>query len=1250
MKKRGQSVSLFIILALLVIISSAFIYSLLARNQSTEGGIVPDNSLSQQANTVNNVVQDCLEQETTEAKQLFGIREDSKPLIEEHIEAYLPDCLSQGLRGAGIIFKEESAQAEASITEYALLVDVSYPIEIISGRNKQKLSKFNYYMPLVSSATLSLDGWGRTTNEYRILSYDGRAELVIPQNTKVIDSTGAPLTEIMLSTADRNKGGLVNSVVIGMTIYEGLPDGARFEPEATIKLRYETDELMGFPEEELKIGWYDAARGFWWGLPSSIVDTDNKIVSAEISHFTDIGIVGCTEADKDAGKIEFSYKTVLSTESQEEQPTEPESCSNSASGAPDIEDKQGMTGHGQRICQPKTEGGQDYASYLCNDGKWYNELCDSQGCVGEEPDQGKCIGILAGENTIEQQIEESAASQEEQEAMADESCGCLCEGNCRIVSQKDIDDMPDGKGYFSFTIESDGKGCIMEKSSGNGEADLSISLLGSPGDTFGITGTSTGKKFSESEGFIEVDFDNLNSKGLVAGEPIYVMYDMENTDADVCAWSIARLVINGRGITYPPQCAEFSDEGNSTLIDTEGEETLTDEDLAKCTVQDAINTLCGKGDHIYNDVYPGEPNCEKDSKGNSIGFLDPARAPTLNSMISEAMSQSSSGWRQLPFNKLPSRNSVLAKMQELGLTFICGNVGYNCVATDEDAGVGGGTAIPSPDPDALSTSSSCTSWERSLTKDQVKALILKITEDVVTSKGLDDAEYFGKLMIGMATQESGIRHCTSSGSIITGDGGVSIGILQVNTGEQDCTGSNIYRLACNIESSIKTLIEKYEGWGCAEGYTLDCTSRCNELGQKSDCSNEIRVWQGWDCAIRGYNGMGCAWQNPPKSGNWIYCGTDCNSYVEKVKNYAGLAGTSPPSGINPPTVGGFETLNVVCTEIPLAFSGGDSTINTCQESKGVTLDTVSECDSLGGWPIYSVSDEDVTSGRKVCCRQEGCCVSGSSLKTSTQSQCTGTFEKKECAQVSGCCTWEDDGCKKAVSTKQECREKTFFPLESGCEEHPECETAKLGYSGMCHYCGNNVAIAKQIDPNAVCSGRCCEAECPPNTVMVPDTVYYNQCGFGSSQFCGAACGPTSLMMGLETTGHGKQQLAELWSLCGTTSAGTGVEPLNRCTCSKNACISQTAYKMPSLEFFEDQIDQGHPSILLQTLSSYQSEGCDSGGGHFFLVVGYSPEYFIVNDPFTLPCSNEVGEHLVLTRRTFVNAIHSYLGTVTPVKG
>ncbi|MFH8080257.1 MAG: hypothetical protein QXO84_00020 [Candidatus Aenigmatarchaeota archaeon] len=137
-----------------------------------------------------------------------------------------------------------------------------------------------------------------------------------------------------------------------------------------------------------------------------------------------------------------------------------------------------------------------------------------------------------------------------------------------------------------------------------------------------------------------------------------------------------------------------------------------------------------------------------------------------------------------------------------------------------------------------------------------------------------------EIMIGIAKVESNLNHCYANGVVKSGDGGVSIGLMQ--TSQCSDTG-DVHNINENIRCAIKKIKEK-----C--GYSRNSiirenVGRCNPTGYCTEggvrceyCYNvegrEPKVYYGWDIAVRGYNG-------------WGGCLVDANyNYVENVKNFA----------------------------------------------------------------------------------------------------------------------------------------------------------------------------------------------------------------------------------------------------------------------------------------------------------------------------------------------------------------------------
>ncbi len=291
MSKRGQ-ISTFIIIGLLVLSAMGFL--LLLRNYSAQ---IPEPStkISLDEASIKEYRNFCLERKVREGIDYFGVMPGAAKNIENYIENRLEECANfEEYIGKGVEITAGDVDAKVTITEDAVIVDVEYPVTIITKDEELSFSSFNYYMPREKQTKLNLNQNQETATTINIVSEDRDAEITIPEGTKVSDENGNPINQISLKVLERNFDGLNNAPVIGMVVYEGLPDGAHFEPAITVKIHYNTNEIPpGIEEESLKIAWFDKDKGLWWGLPTT-VDTVNHILSAEVYHFTPISVSACT--------------------------------------------------------------------------------------------------------------------------------------------------------------------------------------------------------------------------------------------------------------------------------------------------------------------------------------------------------------------------------------------------------------------------------------------------------------------------------------------------------------------------------------------------------------------------------------------------------------------------------------------------------------------------------------------------------------------------------------------------------------------------------------------------------------------------------------------------------------------------------------------------------------------------------------------------------------------------------------------
>jgi hypothetical protein len=886
MKKNSQLLTLFLIIALFLLLSFSILYYLVYQRNSGDGSfrLGEDIELTSQTNLVRSLVQDCLEERTTTAmNQLCGASSDSEPCIEQYLRYYFSDCFSPSdIARRGIDIEAGSIEPRVIVNGDSVLVDLTYPLKIRKNSQLSELNSFSYGLPLKSLTRLNLDSGQRTTEEIRILSRDGLAELIIPKGTRIYSPTQEPVTTLSLRVADKHEGGLVNSVVTGMTVYDAEPEGIRFEPAITIRVRYNPLQLRGLPEDSLKLGWYDTRLGIWKGLPTSSVDLANKIVSANISHFTKIGPVACTTPNSESDEITFSYKNIITDKAIEEvMPSQP-----SPAGPPALPaEPEPVTPLPDQVQFPDT----------------YSDSTLPPQIAAALPN------LPPAEATPLPAVPQPDPSNPGDYIIPSQDCTCSCEKNCKAQETKATTDSK-LKDYvqFNFSLPSGGTACIMEKDSE--EADLRVDILCSAGDRCAETDFTDKDSYKDLTQKVLFNPDPeatlLLDTGLKSGEN-FIFIKLENKNNDDCAWADAKVYIRGRAITYPGQCdlPPVISELPATILGTPATAT------GQCTVQDAINTLCGQGDPAYNDNYP---NCEKDTKGSPVGFTDSSRGPLLTRMMDTAQATDSANWRNMPLSRHPMGSEVVSSINALGLALRCGSsassglVCYSSTQATSTESYGKGGTV-STDPEASSTSARCTQWELGLSQpanqEALKTLIRLRAREAASRNGITDTaslDIIEKLIVGMAYQETVLSHCCTPavswlgctlGDVVTGDGGSSIGLLAVPKASCD-NGQSSLRLECNIEQSVKHLIQKYNDWDCGTGHTNDCTNTCNQFGL-ANCAAETQFFSGWECALRGYNGFGCRFQS--SSGTlvidgkrWKYCGPDCNGYVKKVLAAAGL--------------------------------------------------------------------------------------------------------------------------------------------------------------------------------------------------------------------------------------------------------------------------------------------------------------------------------------------------------------------------
>lgn len=132
--------------------------------------------------------------------------------------------------------------------------------------------------------TFSISPTGLLSSQTTLSSPDGRVQLGLKANT-TISLQGQSLTV----TAEATPPAVPSNAML-ISAYDLLPNGTNFNPAITLTLKYTTAGLpQGVHESNLYIAFWTGSN---WAPVSSTVDTQNKIVTAEVSHFTVFALLG----------------------------------------------------------------------------------------------------------------------------------------------------------------------------------------------------------------------------------------------------------------------------------------------------------------------------------------------------------------------------------------------------------------------------------------------------------------------------------------------------------------------------------------------------------------------------------------------------------------------------------------------------------------------------------------------------------------------------------------------------------------------------------------------------------------------------------------------------------------------------------------------------------------------------------------------------------------------------------------------
>jgi hypothetical protein len=124
-----------------------------------------------------------------------------------------------------------------------------------------------------------------------VQSFDERFQLTIDKGTTALTIDKACVTCIGILEMAGLLSLPTDAYLIGI-LYDTVPDRAIFSPSATLTYSYDPASIPeGVAEDRMLIAYYDRVNGEWVVL-DSVVDTTAKTVTAKISHFNDLAVLG----------------------------------------------------------------------------------------------------------------------------------------------------------------------------------------------------------------------------------------------------------------------------------------------------------------------------------------------------------------------------------------------------------------------------------------------------------------------------------------------------------------------------------------------------------------------------------------------------------------------------------------------------------------------------------------------------------------------------------------------------------------------------------------------------------------------------------------------------------------------------------------------------------------------------------------------------------------------------------------------
>jgi len=140
-------------------------------------------------------------------------------------------------------------------------------------------------------ARYRISSQGKILETIEAISEDGMLTISVPRGTIALDKDGRRLKSLSVLVDETPPPPPEGVHIIGLA-YDFEPKAASFAPPIPLTWGYDPDALReGVAEEDLVLAYYDEDIGKWIEM-DGVVDTENNIITASISHSTTFAIFG----------------------------------------------------------------------------------------------------------------------------------------------------------------------------------------------------------------------------------------------------------------------------------------------------------------------------------------------------------------------------------------------------------------------------------------------------------------------------------------------------------------------------------------------------------------------------------------------------------------------------------------------------------------------------------------------------------------------------------------------------------------------------------------------------------------------------------------------------------------------------------------------------------------------------------------------------------------------------------------------